>query len=166
MSDDHELVFVQHFKRAVVDDSNVAIFVVPAGRYSYVTTLGARKTIRSYDYGETPSADEVEKLKAEAKQRSENYQKAMAVQKAADDLAKAKKDEQGKTAAIKFLKEKAAEGAPMSQYRLAEKYLKGDGVPMDIEQAKFWLQCSCTNGYAEASNLLQKIQREQLTAKP
>jgi len=83
----------------------------------------------------------------------------MAAQKVADDAIKAKKDEQGKIAAIKFLKEKAAEGAPMSQYRLAEKYLKGDGVPMDVEQAKFWLQCSCTNGYADATNLLQKVNR-------
>jgi len=44
MSDDYELVFIHHYKRGVVDDSVVALYAVPSGRYSYVSTLGARKT--------------------------------------------------------------------------------------------------------------------------
>ena len=39
------------------------------------------------DYGEIPTGDDLEKLKAEAKQRGENYQKTLDAQKAADDAA-------------------------------------------------------------------------------
>jgi hypothetical protein len=161
-----ELIFIYHFKEAVVDGSKVSLYAISAGRYSYQNTMGARKTILAYDYGEIPKGEELAKLKAEAKERADNYEKTIASQQAAAYAAQSKKNEQGKVAAIKFLKEKAAEGAPMAQYRLAEKYFKGDGVPIDIGLAKFWLQASCTNGYAEASNLLQKIQFGQITAKP
>jgi len=161
-----QIIFIKNFPFSVIDDQTVAVYAAESGTYSYTSALGAIKTVRQYDFGKIPNAAEIEEAKVKAKERAQNYQNAMAAQKALADAAQAKKDEQGKAAAIKFLKEKAAEGAPMSQYRLAEKYLKGDGVPIDMQQAKFWLQCSCTNGYADASNLLHKIQIESLTSKP
>jgi TPR repeat protein len=139
--------------------------------------MSARESAREVAQQQASRTNDAASRLAEAQRRRqlEKEEEARATQKAADDfarirqdaydLARIQKDEEFKAATIKFLKEKAAEGGPMSQYRLAEKYLKGDGVPADLDQAKFWLQCSCTNGYAEASNLLHKIQSGGITAK-
>jgi hypothetical protein len=46
---------VKNYPFAVVDDQTVNRFLaVPAGRYQYITVLGATKTIRAYDYGRLP----------------------------------------------------------------------------------------------------------------
>lgn len=103
---------------------------------------------------------------AAAQKQIEEDRQAEAQRKAEDDLAKAKKTEQTKAATTKFLFDQAILGGPMAQYRLAQKYIAGDGVPLDLNRAKFWLQCSCTNGYADGCTLLQKIQSGQMTSKP
>jgi hypothetical protein len=168
----YEVVFIKNFPFSVVDDQTIAAYAVRSGTYSYNSAGGALKTVHGYDFGTTPSDQELADAKAKAKERAENYRNAMATQKAAADAAQAKKEEQGKAAAIKFLKEKAADGGAMSQYSLAQKYLKGDGVPIDVEQAKAWLRASCTNGYSDACALLQKIAvgttstSPQITSKP
>lgn len=162
LTDSYKLIYVRNYPFQAVDNQRVALYAIESGTYAYLSAGNARSTVTCFDFGKKPSEIEIAQAKDKARERSENYQKAITAQKAANDLIQSKKDQQGKVAAIKFLQEKAAEGAPMSQYRLAEKYLKGDGVPIDIEQAKFWLQASCTNGYSEASNLLQKIQVESL----
>lgn len=155
--EEYKLVYVKNFPYAAIDNQHVAFYAVKSGTYSYLSAANSRNTVRCYDFGTIPSDSEISEAKMKAKERAENYQKSMSDLKATNDLIQSKRDSESKSATIKFLKEKAAEGAPMAQYRLAEKYLKGDGVPRDVEQAKFWLEASCTNGYVEASNLLHKI---------
>jgi hypothetical protein len=115
------------------------------------------------------AAEEAERqahIEALAQQEAKAREQAEAEKKANDDLIKSKKEEQTKSATIKFLSEQAILGMPMAQYRLAQKYIAGDGVAMDLDRARFWLEASCTNGYAEASNLLQKMQKEISQRKP
>lgn len=117
-------------------------------------------------------ADRQAAVSAAAQKQIEEDQRIEAQRKAAEELAKSKHDQETKSATIKFLSDQAILGRPMAQYRLAEKYISGDGVSIDLDRAKFWLQASCTNGYSEASNLLQKIERQglpssgQITSKP
>jgi hypothetical protein len=157
MRDDNQLVFIRHFHGTVVDDSTVTLFARPAGRYSYTSTLGARSTIWSYDYGEIPEKEELEQLKTEAKQRAENYRRAVDTQNAADKITRIKHDSEGAAAAFKYAKEKATEGSGPFQLSLGKKYLKGEGTSQDLDQAKYWFECACTNNSSEASNMLRRI---------
>jgi len=54
---------------------------------------------------------------------------------------------------------KATSGDSFFQIVLAEHYRDGNGVPRDLIQAKFWAECACTNHEADATNLLNEINK-------
>ena len=45
-----------------------------------------------------------------------------------------------------------------AQYRLGEIYLQGEGVETNFVYAKHYLSMAITNGYPEATNLLNAIE--------
>src|SRR6185369_203711 len=55
---------------------------------------------------------------------------------------------------------KAKAGDGFFQTVLSEHYRDGNGVPRDLAQAKFWAECACTNHEADATNLLEQINKK------
>ena len=49
----------------------------------------------------------------------------------------------------------AAGGNAAAQYNLSQRYLHGDGVTIDVEEARKWLQKSAAHGYPKAESGLQ-----------
>lgn len=52
----------------------------------------------------------------------------------------------------------ASNGYPSFQIEVAKRYLDGNGVEANRDLAIHWLRAACTNGEAQASNLLAKAQ--------
>ncbi len=61
---------------------------------------------------------------------------------------------------VDFQRQKAISGNPTSQYDLGMRYLKGDGVEQDREQALRWLKMSNQGGNSRAAKQLELIARE------
>ncbi|MEW6305080.1 MAG: SEL1-like repeat protein [Verrucomicrobiota bacterium] len=59
---------------------------------------------------------------------------------------------------IEFQIKRAEEGAPSAQYDLAQRYLKGDGVPKDEAEAFRWLAAAAKNGHTVAQARLKDLQ--------
>ena len=155
--EDYELVFIKNYPYRVVDNDHVALYAMPSGTFSYGSAGGARKTVTAYDFGTKPTEPEEKTLKAS--QKSDAFQKAVAEQKKAADEAQRKRKQESDAKVLEFIKRKAGEGSGSYQVRLAERYLKGDGVPVDEGLAKFWLGCACTNGESTATNMLKELRR-------
>ena len=54
---------------------------------------------------------------------------------------------------------KAKAGDGFFQTVMAEHYRDGDAVERNLAQAKFWAECACTNREADATNLLDQINK-------
>lgn len=61
---------------------------------------------------------------------------------------------------VDFQRQKAISGNPTSQYDLGMRYLKGDGVEQDREQALRWLKMANQGGNNRAAKQLEMIARE------
>ena len=59
--------------------------------------------------------------------------------------------------AVEFQKQRAAAGSDTAQYDLGVRYLKGDGVEANPEQARYWLERAATNGNSLAVKKLEEI---------
>ena len=55
---------------------------------------------------------------------------------------------------------KAKAGDGYFQSVLAEHYRDGDGVDRDLQQAKFWAECARTNREADATKMLEQINKK------
>jgi hypothetical protein len=64
-----------------------------------------------------------------------------------------------KQATLKFYQSKAEAGEGFAQLRLGEIYLHGEGVETNCTLARQWLTTALTNGYPQATNLLDEIER-------
>lgn len=51
----------------------------------------------------------------------------------------------------------AEKGSGESQYELGIRYLRGCGVKVDLERAKFWLRLAAKQGHPDAQELLEKL---------
>jgi hypothetical protein len=60
---------------------------------------------------------------------------------------------------LDFHKRMAASGSPAYQLKMAERFLTGDGVERDLDQARHWLQKSADGGNEEAAAKLKVIHR-------
>jgi hypothetical protein len=58
---------------------------------------------------------------------------------------------------IAYQNQQASNGLPSFQFELGKRYANGDGVKTNLLLARHWLQSACTNGSAQASNLLKQI---------
>jgi hypothetical protein len=54
----------------------------------------------------------------------------------------------------------AEEGSAMAQYKLASMYEKGEGLLKDFVYAHMWANLSATNGYAEAKDLRDALEKK------
>jgi TPR repeat protein len=61
-----------------------------------------------------------------------------------------------RASAIKWLKKSAEDGNPQGQYILGKTYLD-DPSQKNLEQAKYWLSKSASNGYAEAKEAIKHL---------
>ena len=71
--------------------------------------------------------------------------------------AELKKLENTKARALRSLMKEATNGEAWAQTSLGLRYLKGDGVPKDFDQATNWLWQATFNGDMEASNKLNSL---------
>jgi hypothetical protein len=170
IADERETVFIKNFPKNIplVDGEQLAVYAMPSGRYSYISTLGANKTIYAYDYGTIPSEDETKKLKAEAAERLKQAQEA--AEKAKEEqqreianrraeVAKAKEAQRAavQQKVLKHYQSQAGTGDGFAQFRLGEIYFHGECGETNFMLAQKWFGIAATNGYPEATNLLNKL---------
>jgi TPR repeat protein len=168
---DSQLLFIRNFPEnvQVVDGSIWALYAIPSGRHSYTSTQGATKTIYAYDYGKTPTEDEIKKLKdaaaaqlkvteakLEEQRRAADEQCRAAVK--AEEVRKAATKAATKQAILKHYQLQAEGGDGFAQMRLGEIYFRGDGIETNIILARKWLSTASTNGYPQVTNLLSEIE--------
>jgi hypothetical protein len=55
----------------------------------------------------------------------------------------------------------AEKGDPYGQFRMGERYLKGEGVERNMTVAKEWLKKASANGHSDAQKLLESIKRSE-----
>jgi hypothetical protein len=162
MEHDSELVFVRNFPKriGIVDDSQIALYAMEAGRHQYVTVLGGNKTVRAYDFGNRPSEKEIEGLKQMERVKVE-FAKAQLERMVKQ--SKEAKEKLLKSVAVenfKFRMQRALTGDGDSQLRVAEFYLEGEGTERDDQAARRWLEAAVTNGITSASRMLGQMDKQ------
>ena len=60
--------------------------------------------------------------------------------------------------AVEFQMKRAAEGSPTFQCELGVSYLKGEGLPQDLDLARTWLQVAANQGNQQAAAKLRELQ--------
>ncbi len=166
IADDRETVFIKNFPKNIplVDDEQLAIYAMPSGRYSYINTLGANKTVYAFDYGTIPNDDEIKTLQAEATERLKKEQEAQEEKQREIENHQAKivKAQEAKRLAVqqnvlKFYQSQADAGDGFAQFRLGEIYFHDEYGETNFVLAQKWLAIAVTNGHPEATNLLNKL---------
>lgn len=110
------------------------------GVYTYHTVMGGSRTIKKLDYGDIyvpppPTAGQL----------------------AAAKLAQEKKNRETEANTVKWVRDQADAGDAFSQFRMGERYLKGDGVEKDDSLAKKYLTKASAQGNQDARDLLAKM---------
>jgi hypothetical protein len=175
IADDRETVFIKNFPKDIplVDGEQLAVYAMPSGRYSYISTLGANKTIYAYDYGTIPNEDEIKTLKAQAtellKKVQEDAQKAQKEQRREIEnrrtgIVKAQEAKRlvVQQNVLKFYQSQADSGDGSAQFRLGKIYFHGEYGETNFVLAKKWFSIAATNGYSEATNFLNQLDRSTL----
>lgn len=136
--------------------------------FSYTTTLGARSTVRSFDFGKEPNAVELSLLKksveireqAEAQRKEaerRSVEELVAKQKQAAEAAKAKKLQEADAKTVEFQKKQAEQGSAYAQLELGKRYMEGKGVEQSNDLARKWLTAAADQGNEHAKKLLNNI---------
>jgi len=133
----------------LTDNQKIKFLALRAGSYKFTDTQGAMRTIPLYDYGIPVSAQEISAVL---------YPPLTPEQKAAKAKAKQARLIAGQQAILKSYQPKAEAGDGFAQLRLGEIYFHGEGVETNLAIAHQWLSAAFTNGYPEASNLLNEIE--------
>jgi len=60
-------------------------------------------------------------------------------------------------AAIPFYQQAAKQGCPTGAYWLAHAYEHAEGVPKDLEQAKYWYRIARSRGDGDAAEALERL---------
>jgi hypothetical protein len=111
-----------------------------------------------FDYGRILTAPEKEAYRAEQERINqvarENWKKIMAER---EQKRKTALEESNRRVFHYYLQRAETNSADArSQFELGERYLKGIGVESNAPLSRFWLLRAATNGFPEASNLLQR----------
>jgi hypothetical protein len=133
------------------DDKNGQMLAKVAGVYTYATAIGGSRTIKKLDYGEIYTPPAPPPLTPEQ----------IAAKKAA--VEKNKKAVEAST--VKWLRAQADSGDAFSQYRLGERYLRGNGVETNAVKAREYLTKASAQGNADARELLQKLPAQESVQK-
>jgi hypothetical protein len=107
------------------------------GTESYTTAGNANATRRVYDFGEpcSPPQDVIDSLKLEKEFRLQQYSRA-------------------NERRFRFEMQEAEQGSASAQYMLGRRYLYGDGIAEDEEQARRWLERAAAQGELDAQATL------------
>jgi len=134
--------------QTVSDNQKVHFLAMRTGNYHYKDTSGAMRTVPMYDCGIPYSAQAVSAIL---------HPPLTPEQKEAQAQARAAKKLAAQQVVIKNYESKAQNGDGFAQYRLGEIYLHGEGTDTNTVYARHYLEMAVTNGYPEATNLLDKI---------
>ena len=134
--------------QTVSDNQKVHFLAMRTGNYQYKDTSGAMRTVPMYDCGIPVSAQEINAIL---------HPPLTPEQKEAQEKARIANKVKSQQAVIKYYTPKADGGDGFSQYRLGEIYLHGEGVETNLDSAKHYLSMAVTNGYPEATNLLNQV---------
>ncbi len=145
--------FVQHFPFKAVDNSvfgyapGAFLCAKDAGTFTFITVLGATRTITKLDYGIPCAAP----APTDAQIKAVIEERRKAQEKAAQDKIE--------TAArlLKWQQSEAAAGNPRQQYNLGLRYLHGDGVAEDPPAARVWLAKAAAQGDPDAKSALENL---------
>ena len=74
----------------------------------------------------------------------------------------AKQKAAGDVATLKFYQERAEKGDASGQYRMGMRYLKGDGVPKDLDKARDYFSKAAAQGNLDAATELAKLSAPEL----
>ena len=152
----------------MVDDQTFSFAAKSVGVFEYQTVLGARKTVSSFDHGETPTQEEIESFKKHRREeaereavasklaRDEALKKAAEEQKAMAETLKLKKQAADQKV-LEFQKKRAAEGFAQAQYDLGIRYLTGDGVGKDEAEGRKWIQLAADQNLLPAKKKLETM---------
>jgi hypothetical protein len=135
--------------QTTTDGQKIRFLAMRTGSYKFTDTYGAVRTVTLYDCGITYSAQAVNAIL---------HPPLTPEQKEGQAAAKAAKKLAAQQAVIQNYLPKADNGDGFAQYRLGEIYLHGEGVETNLVSAKHYLSMAVTNGYPEASNLLNAIE--------
>jgi hypothetical protein len=89
--------------------------------------------------------------------RAVSFSPASPAGNAVDKGEAEKKKATASAATVKFYQEKAEKGDALGQYRMGLYYLKGDGVPKDIDKARDYLSKAAAQGNQDAAAEIAKF---------
>jgi hypothetical protein len=135
--------------QTISNGQKVHFLAIRVGNYRYTDTSGAMRTVPLYDCGVPYSAQAVNAIL---------HPPLTPEQKVAQAAARAAKKLAAQQAVLQSYSPKADNGDGFAQYRLGEIYLHGEGVETNLAYAKRYLSMAVTNGYPEATNLLNVIE--------
>lgn len=131
----------------LIDDDKLpqGVFAKYVGDIEYTTVLGAKKTVRSFDYGKPvegpPEPPVLPPMVIKSKER----------------LAQEAKVEANR---LKFTLSQATNGVASAQYELGLRYLEGRGVEKDELAARSWLEKAAGKGHTYAKRALANLPGE------
>lgn len=122
------------------------------------------ETLELWDYGSTPTQDELRKFKDEADEQQRAAKKELDKQRyiAAEKAAAANKAAQAKVV-IRY-QEQADKGDPYGLLRMGEFYRDGNGVPKDLDKAREYLAKASAAGSPDAADELSKLNQVSTNA--
>lgn len=154
-----------------VDEDRIFYLARKTGRMTYDSnsgaqrTMGAQRTIETYDFGEIPSKNEIKPfIEAEEKAYNEEQtRQAEQVRRQAEHAAaqreRAKaaailKKQETESKVVVFQRKQAEGGGMTAQYDIGVRYWNGNGVEKDTKKAREWVQKSADQGYGPAKTFL------------
>lgn len=134
---------VKNLPWGLIDDDKVPsqTYALHVGSTEYTTVLGAKKTVRTFDYGQAGEAP-----------KPEVY--IPIIIKTPAQLEEEKKIDANR---LKFTLSQATNGVASAQYDLAMRYLEGRGVEKDESTARAWLEKAASKNHAYAKRALATL---------
>ena len=149
-----DIFFLVNYPKQVISDQRIEVYAVEFGTYKYNTVGGSSRTVRSFDYGQLPTPEELAEIQRKGMEIAKA--KAMAATKARD-AKKAAADKR----AVEFLKKRVAQGSASAAYKLGVRYLEGDGVETNKAEAVRLLTLAANEGDKKAQEKLKEQGIEQ-----
>jgi hypothetical protein len=139
------LVILKNVPLTRVDEEEMpSVQCKEIGSESYVAANNVKNTVKAYDFGVacSPPKDAIDGLKLQKSFILQQYKEA-------------------NERRIKFEIQEAEKGDATAQYMLGRRYLYGDGIPKDEQQARHWLEASALQGNPDARSKLQSLALQQ-----
>lgn len=158
--------------RGRADGDEAYDWAMPGALFEYITVLGAKSTVRSYEPLPLAPKWQVDALLKEREERQKQEREAKAVkdaQIAAEEkeaaglrAAEAKKIAEAKKFAVDakvaaLYRKRADSGDADAQYELGLRYLAGKGVAKDEKEGRRFLELAAKQGHKQATAKLKTL---------